>query len=987
MKRILLISDLPPCSNYTGGLMVSQLSNMICDENIELHMFIPFDSRLQPEFDEYILKQVKYTFYERPIEDFENNKDYKIFESKVDELSRLLLNYYRDYVITDVWCIVQGNLLCNLIDYLYRKTKCNYILQIWDPIEWWIDSHKFNIKLENKTKKLFDDIVRNAKKVITTSNQMSEYYLNKYNSHCIEVMPPIENHSYEISDKDVSKFIIGISGQIYANKEFDELVCALEKLNWKINNKDVEIHHYGLWNQDYLNVEKHKKYLNKIKQMGFLRQDILLYELSKLDMLYCPYFFSEDLISKKVSMLSFPSKLVTYLSIDVPTLVHAPYYAAPVKFCEKYNCAYVLKNNDINSIVSFFKEQINDKTSKKYIENSKSAVEENFSYKVVKKNFLKAFNVNYDINSLKLNILEVNNVDLSGRRFNGYDLMEYFNSNTKHRVKQIVSYKSSDNNNVINFYNKTTDLYSEWDLISEEKNVLSVLNQLSLTGSILKNKREFINADLVHYHLIHNTKLSIPEFADIVSLKPSVITIHDPWFMTGRCAYPINCEKWKTGCKNCEHLNNLFPLKYDNCSSLWKQKGKIFNQLDADIIISTPFMQDMINNCPITKNLNNVHIIPFGIDLDMFNLNESQSFCKNYFDIQDDEIVLFFRSQRAMKGTEFIVEALEKLNTDKKITLLSCDEVGNLDDLKDRYRVIELGNINNKEMIYAYKACDIFLMPSKGESFGLMAIEAMASSRPIIVFNNTALPYVTFAPECGKLVKDQDSDDLKNAIEELINDEKERLRRGKLGRELAEKHYDIDKYHKEITEVYEQAYKRQITKKIKNLYNSIDFENSNVKKLQIKLSIIAKRLVPIDDIPKEFRVTGKLVNNDKIDYSDDNVMGLIKRFNSFFYDYYKSKLVKECYTVYPVIPPKGLEKFIKNTPVLQKVARILKRKYVNIFCNKKVTKTDLRINQLENRINELEEKLFSEMKRGDNLDLIVKSLQESINSDYSDKND
>ena len=982
MKKILILTDVPPCSNYTGGLMSSQLANMLLEEGVELHFFVPYDIRLKPEFDDYILDKCKYVFYERPIESFNSKKDFKNYQIKVEELSRLLFNYYTDYQITDVLCVVQGHLLCYLMSHLYSKTKCNYVIQIWDPIEWWIKAHGFNDTLNVKTMNLFNKVVKYSNKVITTSKQMSKYFLDNYNSSCVEVMPPVENHYYDIVKENNNKFIIGISGQIYANSEFDSLICALEKLNWKIGKKDVEIYHYGLWSSSYFDSIKHYKSINKIKPMGFFKQDMLFEQLSNLDLLYCPYFFDTDEILKKVSMLSFPSKLITYLSLNVPTLVHAPAYAAPALFCKNYDCAYVLNSNDVNYIVDFLNNKINEKNTKKYILNAKDAVDENFSYNIVKKNLLSVFNIDFKFDLNKLNILEVNNLDLPGRRFNGYDLMNYFNKETDFNVKQIVSYKSSNNDDVIKFYEQTSDLYYEWDLLNEEKNVLSVLNQLSLTSSILKNKQEFKNSDLIHYHLIHNSKLSIPEFADLVSLKPSVITIHDPWFMTGRCAYPINCNKWKNGCKNCQFLDNLFPLKYDNCSSLWKQKGKIFNELDADIIISTPFMSKMMKDSPITKSFKNVHLIPFGIDLDMFDIKESQLDCKHHFDISDDEIVLFFRSQKAMKGTEFIVEALKNLKTNKNITLLSCDEIGNLSELADKYRIIELGHINNQDMIYAYKACDIFLMPSKGESFGLMAIEAMASSRPIIIFDNTALPYVTFAPECGKLVKDQDSDDLKRAIIELIDNEEERINRGKLGRKLAEEHYDLNTYHNKIQEVYKLAYARQKNKKIKNLYNEIDYSNEDVKKLQIKLSAIAKKLVLSEYIPKEFKTSGNYINNDNIDYSNDSVMGLIKKFNNFYYNFYVSRLPKCNYVVLPVIPTVGIKKIIKNTPGIRKIARILKRRYIKIF--RRVTTSDLnvKIEFLENRVNELEKKLELEMKRGDIIFNYVKELKNN-----NDKND
>lgn len=76
-----------------------------------------------------------------------------------------------------------------------------------------------------------------------------------------------------------------------------------------------------------------------------------------------------------------------------------------------------------------------------------------------------------------LNILEVNNIDLKGQRFNGYDIKNYINNKTKHSAKQIIVYKSTTEKDVLAFfYNfKNIQLFGELALL-EQKNYLSTLN-------------------------------------------------------------------------------------------------------------------------------------------------------------------------------------------------------------------------------------------------------------------------------------------------------------------------------------------------------------------------------------------------------------------------------------------------------------------------------------------------------------------------------
>lgn len=884
-EKILLLCDIPPCKNYTGGIMISQLLNFLIEEKESVDCFCIMDECLQPEYDK-VLNDINFTILKRPSEIVSENKLTSYYRS-INKLEKKLVKFIEKNEITKIWCPVQGEVLTLLLNKIYEKKKIPYVVQIWDPIEWWIKEHNFSESRKDFVLEEHKKLIKNSEICITTSDSMSKHFNKEFKTKCIEVMPPLKRKVFENINKEEDKFIIAMSGQIYAVDELDAFLTALDKMEWKIGNKNVFFEHYGLWNPNYIDFNKHSKYKDRIVLKGFVEQNILLNKLSKSDLLYCPYFFSTDEVLKKVSCLSFPSKVVTYLALDVPILYHGPSYSGPYNFLKKNNCAILLSENDPVKIKKVL-ETIDKKDTKSILNNVEKTFEENFSYEKVKYNFLKSLGIKYD-GIKKLKILEVNNVDLPGRRFNGYDLLDEINNNTVHSAKQIVTYKTSTHEKVYTFYDNDKLLSKEWALVGSEQDILSVHSQLSFTSNILKNKDIYKEADVVHYHLIHNTKLSLSQMIELCADKPSVLTLHDPWNFTGRCAYPQECEKWKTGCKNCDYLSNLFPFTEDNCNSLWNLKKKVYNKLDIDIIISTPFMKEMLDISPLTKHFKHVHILPFGIDLERFNVNKSKEESRRKFGIGNDEFVLFFRAQMAMKGTEYIIEALKMLETDKKITLLSCSEVGLLEELKDKYKVVDLGNIGDKKMVEAFNACDVFLMPSRGESFGLMAIEAMASSRPVVVFNNSALPYVTFAPECGVLVENKNSKKLMEAIKHLIDNPKECEKRGKLGRKLAEQHYDLKKYNEKIMDIYQNVYERQKNKKIKTKDTyEINRNSKDVQELLPKLEKIYRRVFGNKDFPGELSNLKDefmyIEKDNKIDYSSWDVINLLELFNKHIYD-------------------------------------------------------------------------------------------------------
>ena len=223
-------------------------------------------------------------------------------------------------------------------------------------------------------------------------------------------------------------------------------------------------------------------------------------------------------------------------------------------------------------------------------------------------------------------------------------------------------------------------------------------------------------------------------------------------------------------------------------------KKWIYNNIDINIVVPSKYIYDLVKQSPLTKHFENVHIIPLGIDLDFFNDKIGKKEARKELNLPEKDIVIFLRAQDALKGTKYVVEALEKLETDKHITVLTCDEKNKLNTIKEKYNIVDMGTMDDKQLLYAYNACDMFLMPSKGESFGMMAVEAMACSRPVIVFDNTALPSVTFAPECGVLVENNNSIKLMEAIKHLIDNPEEGEKRGLLGRKIAEENYNIKKY-------------------------------------------------------------------------------------------------------------------------------------------------------------------------------------------------
>lgn len=400
-----------------------------------------------------------------------------------------------------------------------------------------------------------------------------------------------------------------------------------------------------------------------------------------------------------------------------------------------------------------------------------------------------------------MNLLEINFADLVGHAFNGYDLhIELLKKGIP--ARQLVLDKRSECESVRSLAQDHI-LHHQ---IREFEKEHSISNLLYPYGEGIAVSPEYKWADLVHYHILHNGMVSLLDYPRLMNEKKSVWTIHDPWIVTGNCVYPLVCNKWKNGCGGCNRLDEIyFEMASDNTDFMWQQKKRILSQINPHVIVSCQFMERYLNESPITAHFSKIHIIPFGIDTEKYSL-EKRTEDRQKRKIGSDKVVIGFRADNApIKGSQYVYEALQKLNLGSKIELLCVGSGVVPSAIKDRYKVTELGWVNDeKEIISFYQSCDMFIMPSLAESFGVMAIEAMAAGCTVISFQNTVLEEITNAPECGIAVEYLSSYAIAREITRLIDNQSEIRYRGKEGHMFVKDNYSFNTYVEKHISLFEK---------------------------------------------------------------------------------------------------------------------------------------------------------------------------------------
>lgn len=394
-----------------------------------------------------------------------------------------------------------------------------------------------------------------------------------------------------------------------------------------------------------------------------------------------------------------------------------------------------------------------------------------------------------------MKVLQVNSSDLQGRIFNGFDLhLALIEKGID--AAQLVIEKHSDVETVLEL--GIDPLEREKIAYIEERHCVKNVFFPYADKFLQRVKDE--HYDIMHFHFLHHKMFSLLDYPRIFD-ENSVWTIHDPWILTGNCTYPLDCDKWRTGCKECNRYDDIyFPMKMDNTEFMWNLKKEVLGKINPHIIVASRFTEDLIKSSPLTCHFTNIHRIPFGIETVDFKKKEN------------GKIVIGFRAEDdSIKGTKYLYRAFEKLAKYSKHIELQCVGRGTIPgEIKNQFKVTSWGWISDrKKMMEIMRGWDIFAMPSLAETFGLMAIEAMSCQCAVVCFKGTAVEDVTEAPKYALAATYADSQSLAEKLEFLIVDKEKRVCYQQEGYEFVKTHYKLDDYVDKHIALYRKIMKHE----------------------------------------------------------------------------------------------------------------------------------------------------------------------------------
>jgi glycosyltransferase involved in cell wall biosynthesis len=158
---------------------------------------------------------------------------------------------------------------------------------------------------------------------------------------------------------------------------------------------------------------------------------------------------------------------------------------------------------------------------------------------------------------------------------------------------------------------------------------------------------------------------------------------------------------------------------------------------------------------------------------------------------------LFVGGNFERKGGPVLLEALQALDVPWHLDAVTKSPVAD-DERVTRHADIDP---NSSRLYELFQAADAFVFPTLADALGIVVIEAMAASLPVIATDITAIPEMVDDGRTGLLVKPGDARALTEALRWIAEHPAEREAMGRLGRQVAEERYDGDANARRVIEL------------------------------------------------------------------------------------------------------------------------------------------------------------------------------------------
>lgn len=258
--------------------------------------------------------------------------------------------------------------------------------------------------------------------------------------------------------------------------------------------------------------------------------------------------------------------------------------------------------------------------------------------------------------------------------------------------------------------------------------------------------------DIIHLHNLHSNFINyILLMRYIIKEKiPTVITLHDCWYFTGKCFHYLynDCMRWKDQCGSCprkhEEQDSFF---FDRSKRVLKDKQKyIGNNENVCVVGCSEWVTSEAKKSILKDRIYGT--ICNGINLEVFK-PKNESIRKKYK--LDGKFLILGMANKwlAKENAETFSYITSKLNPNMVVMLVGAQPV--LERIQSEHIILVPRISDPNELAEYYSAADVFVNITKADTFPTVNMEAIACGTPVITYDSGGSSEIV-TPDVGYVV-------------------------------------------------------------------------------------------------------------------------------------------------------------------------------------------------------------------------------------------
>ena len=229
---------------------------------------------------------------------------------------------------------------------------------------------------------------------------------------------------------------------------------------------------------------------------------------------------------------------------------------------------------------------------------------------------------------------------------------------------------------------------------------------------------------------------------------------------------------------------------------------------NADIIITVSrYTKDRMVGNGIDKD--KIKLLQDTVDTSLFYPKSADKNLLAGLKIENKKILLTvgrISSSERYKGHDTMLRVLKALGEEYVwLVIGSGDDLSRLRQKSKELGIAEkirfLEEISNDRLVDYYNLCDVFVMPSKGEGFGITFLEAMACGKPVIGGNSDGSTEPLMNGKLGFLIDPDSAEEIIQAINLVFTVKENRTNANYLIKEIAS-NFGIQVFNKKAKEIF-----------------------------------------------------------------------------------------------------------------------------------------------------------------------------------------